>query len=341
MAMDYRTAAREIGKGSIRPVYVCCGEETHLIQEFVRYLADKWLSPEDRDFALSKYDLAETPLEAVLEDAQTVPFFGSRKLVVADNAAFFTASRDGAAGEHAVDGLLAYLSAPADFSVTVFIVPSDRLDERRKITKAAHQAGAVVKFPSMNAGDLANWLRKQAERRRFRFTDAAADKLLLLCGGNLQIIAAEIDKLALHAGEGGTVDEGAVERLVSRNTEQNVFLLVDELARLHLDRALDIYRDLLIHKEEPIKILALIAGEVRLMLLAKSLAAQGFGPDAIAGRLNVKPFRARKALEHARHFTVDRLRWALSRLADLDFQMKTGLADKTLSLELFMMELAS
>lgn len=339
--MDYRSAAREIGKGRVQPVYVCYGSESHMIQEFVRYLADKWLAPEDRDFAVSKYDLAETNLEAVLEDAETVPFIGSRKLIVADNALFFTGAREGNKGDHPVDALAAYLREPTDFSVTVFIVPSDKLDERRKIVKAAHQAKAVVQFPALSADDLAHWLRRQADRHRIRFTEEAAEKLLLLCGGNTQLIAGEIGKLALHAGEGGTVDEQAVERLVSRNTEQNVFLLVDELARLRLDRAMDIFHDLLKHREEPVKILSLIAGEVRLMLLVKSLGARGFGQQQMAARLGVKPFRVKKASEHARHFTADQLRRALSRLADLDYRMKAGQIDKVLALELFMMELAA
>ena len=337
--MEYRAAAKEIGKGIFKPVYVCCGSEPHLIQEFIRYLADKWLAPEDREFAVSRYDLAETPLEAVLEDAQTAPFFGARKLIVADNAAFFTAARDGEAAEQAVDGLIRFLAAPADVSVTVFIVPGDKLDERRKIVKAARRADAVVEFPAMNDADLAHWLRRQADRRGIRFSGAAAEKLLILCGGNLQLVAGELDKLALAAGSGGTVDEAAVERLVSRTAEQNVFLLVDELARQRLDRALDIYRDLLVQKEEPVKLLALIAGEIRLMLLAKSLASRGMGTDAIAARLNAKPFRVRKALEHASRFETERLARALSRLAELDYAMKAGLADKALALELFMMEL--
>lgn len=336
--MDYRTAAREIGKGNVLPVYVCYGSETHLMQEFIQYLSDKWLSPEDRDYAVSKYDLAETALDAVLEDAQTLPFFGSRKLVIADNASFFTGS---GGGDQNVDGLMAYLESPADFSVTVFVVPAEKLDERRKIVKAVQKMNAAVPFPPMTPGDLAHWLRRQADRHNIRLTDGASEKLLLLCGGSTQLIAQEIGKLALHAGEGGTVDERAVERLVSRTTEQNVFLLVEELAGLRLDRAMDIFHDLLKHREEPIKILALIAGELRLMLLAKPLAERGMRHEQIAAGLNVKPFRIKKAIEHARHFRTDKLRHALSRLADLDYRMKSGQIDKVLALELFMMDLVS
>lgn len=337
--MDYRTAAREISKGQVRPVYVCYGSETHMMREFIQYLGEKWLPPEDRDFAVSKYDLAETPLETVLEDAQTSPFLGARKLVVADNALFFTGARDG--GGHATESLFAFLEQPPDFSTTVFVVPADKLDERRKIVKAAKQHKMVVAFPALSPDDLAHWLRRQADRNRIRFTDGAAEKLLLLCGGNTQLMAAELEKLALHAGTEGTVDEQAVERLVSRTTEQNVFLLVDELARLRLERAMDIFHDLLKHREEPIKILSLLAAEVRLMFLTKPLVAQGLPGREIAARLNVHPFRIKKAAEHARHFRLDRLQQALSRLADLDYRMKTGAIDKVLALELFMMELVS
>jgi len=338
--LSYRNAAKEIGQGNFNPIYVCYGTESYLMQEFIQYLMNKWIAPEERDFAVSKFDLAETNIAEVIDDAETLPFVGEKKLIIAKDASFLTAAKDNSKIEHRIDRLTEYLLSPAEFSIIVFTVSADKLDERKKIVKAIGQKKAAVPFPPMVGDDLTHWVRRQSDKLRLSYTGGADQTLIMNCGGNLQMLAGEIQKLSLYAGEGGTVDQETVERLVARNTEQNVFLMIDEMVRLRLDRALGIYYELLKHKEEPIKILALMARQFRNMLLIKQLSTQGVTGQQMASQLSMHPYAVKIAAEQAKAFDSVKLQQALKQLADADYRMKTGQIDKVLALELFMLGLA-
>ncbi len=57
-----------------------------------------------------------------------------------------------------------------------------------------------------------------------------------------------------------------VERLTARSLEQNIFTFVDKVVHRSIDEAFRIYYDLLKQNEEPLKILAILAGQFRLFM---------------------------------------------------------------------------
>lgn len=339
--MDYKTARKEIGQGRIAPVYLCYGPEKYFRREFVSFLLEQCVQPEYKDFAVSKYDLAETPVDIVIEDAETMPFMVPRKVVLAHNALFFTGAKESGKVEHKLDRLLAYIQSPVDYSVIVFTVDADKLDERKKIVKTLKDRGGVIAFPALTADELARWVERQAAQKRFTFAEGAVERLIMNTGANAHSLSAEIEKLALYIGPGGQIGVDEVDRLVARSTEQNVFLLIEEIVHMRLDRAFSILYELIKQKEEPIKILALLARQFRLILQVKELARQGYSHQQIASQVGAHPYAVKIAAEQGKRYEIDRLGGILSQLAELDYQMKSGGVDKLLGLEMFLLKLAA
>lgn len=337
--VDYKTAARDIGKGQVLPMYLCYGTETFLMREFIGYLTQKLIEPEYRDFAISRYDLNETSLDVVLEDAGTLPFMAEKKLVIADNALFFTGAKEQAKQNHQPEKLLEYCKQPSPTTVLLLTVAAEKLDERKKIVKSMKEA--TIPFLPMNADSLMQWMNRRAEQKGISFAPGAADQLIVYTGGALQAIAAELEKLSLYTGQGGVVTGDIVDKLVSRGTEQNVFIMIDDIVRLRLNRAFEILYELLKQREEPVKLTLLIARQFRIMLQAKELSARGLSQQQIASQLSLHPYAVKIAAEQARQFSVEQLEQIMSRLAELDYRMKSGKIDKVLGLELFLMQLAA
>lgn len=339
--MDAKAAAKEIKQGKISPLYVLYGSEKFRMNEFAAMLEDQLIAKEDRDFAVIPFDLSETPIQAVIEEAETVPFMVSRKLLLVRDAALFTAGKENGKIEHKVEVLNDYLQSPVDYSVIVFLVNHDKLDERKKIVKAIKTAGPVLAFNPLGAEELLRWVEKGIRDRGCVMAPGAAEALIANAGTGLQGLSGEMDKLCLFAGQGGTVDLTAVESLVHRGTEQNVFALVEDIANLRLDKALNTLYELLKQREEPIKIAALISRQFRIILQVKDLSALSYSQGQIASQLGLHPYAVKIAGEQARKFDSDRLRRILSQLADLDYEMKTGAVDKVLGLEMFMLRLGA
>jgi len=339
--VDVKAAIKEIKQGKVSPLYLCYGTEKYQMQQFITLLQEQIVVPDQRDFALAHFDLAETPVEVVIEEAETPPFLAERKLIIAKDSAVFTAGRDNSKIEHKLESLLTYCANPAEYSVIVFMANSEKLDERKKIVKTMKSEGIVLSFLPLSGAELVQWVVREVEGRGCRIGTDAAEVLIASAGVQLSALSVEVDKLCLYTGPGGKIEPSTVEQLVARSTEQNVFVMVENIANLKLDKALDIFYELLKQREEPIKIAALIARQFRIMLQVKDLARQSYSQQQIASQLSLHPYAVKIAGEQARKFEATALRGILSELAELDYRMKSGRVDKVLGLEMFLLKLGA
>nr|WP_263325665.1 DNA polymerase III subunit delta [Neobacillus sp. Marseille-Q6967] len=330
---------KQIKRREIAPIYLLYGTEAFLINETKQQLLNQVLNEEEKDFNFSAYDLEETPIELALEDAETFPFLGEKKVIFLHNPGFLTAEKTKDKIDHNVSRFEAYLKEPAPYTVLVISAPYEKLDERKKITKELKRTAVTVEAKKLNEPELKNWIKDRAKGNGISFDPDALELLITLVGTNMFMIASEIDKLSLYAGDNKTIPASTVENLVSRSLEQNIFTLIEKVVQRRLEDALRIYYDLLKQNEEPIKILALIAGQFRLIYQVKELSRRGYGQQQIAGYLKTHPFRVKLAAGQANKFTDEELTRLMALLADADYQMKTGGMNKSLLVEMLLFKL--
>ncbi|CAH2715463.1 putative protein YqeN [Neobacillus rhizosphaerae] len=330
---------RKIKKRDFAPIYLLYGTEAYLINETKQLLLNHVLNEEEKDFNFSAYDLEETPIDVALEDAETFPFFGERKVVFLHNPAFLTAEKSKEKVDHNLAKFEAYLKEPAPYTVMVISAPYEKLDERKKVTKELKRNAEIVEAKKLRDHELINWVKDRSKASGIEFEPEAVEKLLALVGTNMFMITNEVDKLALYAADQKRIDVNLVEMLVARSLEQNIFSLIEKVVQRKLDEALRIYYDLLKQNEEPIKILALMAGQFRLIYQVKELSRRGYGQQQIAGYLKTHPFRVKLALGQANKFSDEELASLMELLADADYQMKTGGMNKSLLIEMLLFRL--
>ncbi|XID95409.1 DNA polymerase III subunit delta [Paenibacillaceae bacterium WGS1546] len=339
--MDAKQAFRTIRQDQTLPIYILYGSETYLMNEFAERLQDSLVQPEHREMAIVRFDTAETPVDAIVEEAEMLPFLVPRKIVLVRDRTLFAAGKESSKVEHRPERLLAYMERPSETTVLVFAVSGDKLDERKKLVKTAKSNGWVASFGPLQADELLRWVLKRAAGQERSMDRDAAEELLGRVGADMHALAAETDKLITHAGPGGAVTVESVRALVSMATEQNVFKLTEEIAALRISDALALYHELLKQREEPIKLLALLVRQFRNMLYVKSLAGQGYSPQQMASQLGLHPYAVKVTGEQARKFSPERLAGLLDELAELDYAMKTGKVDKAFGLELFLLRTGS
>lgn len=330
---------KKIKKKQFESLYVLYGSESFLLNETKQLLTKYALDDEESEFNLSTYDLEETPIEVALEDAETFPFMGEKRLIILNNPFFLTAEKSKSKVEHNIKKLESYIQEPAPYSIVVFAGSYEKLDERKKITKELKRKAAVVEAKRLNEQELTSWVRERAALNGVEIEADAVQQMLTLAGTNLFMLTTEVDKLALYATEGKKIDIQMVEKLVSRSLEQNIFALVDKIVHRKIDEAFRIYYDLLKQNEEPIKILSIISGQFRLIYQVKELARRGYGQQQIAGFIKVHPFRVKLAAGQAQLFKDEDLTEIMKLLADADFQSKTGGMNKELLIEMFLFRL--
>jgi len=338
--VDAKEALKEIKGGRFRPIYILYGKDRYRIQHFIETLMNKMFTADERSLGVVKFDTAEHALEEAVLEAETMPFFVSRKLVLVQDAVVFAAGgKEGGKLEHRPEKLQQYMEHPSETSVIVVSVRAEKLDERRKLVKLLKERHALIPFAELDAVQLKQWVIKRAGEQGRVFSQDGAELLLMRVGSSMQQLAAEVDKLCLHVGEGGSFGEAEVQLLTAASVEEDVFMLIDAIAELRIERALSMYHELLTRREEPIKIAALIARQFRIMLQIKELETHHYSPQQMAGHLSLHPYAVKLAAEKGKKFSTTQLGKLLAELAELDYKMKTGVIDKTLGLELYLLSL--
>lgn len=330
---------KQIKKKQFSPLYVLYGTEGYLINETRQLLIEHVLDKEEAEFNLSTYDLEETPIEVAIEDAETLPFMGEKRLIFLTNPFFLTGEKGKGKVEHNLKKLETYLKEPAPYSILVFSGSFEKLDERKKITKELKRNGVLVEAKKLNEAELKSYIKERAALHGVQFEPVAIEELLTLIGTNLFMLTSEIDKLALYANEGQVITAKMVDMLVSRSLEQNIFSLVDKIVHRKVEEAFRIYYDLLKQNEEPIKILSILSGQFRLIYQVKEMSRRGYGQNQIASFIKAHPYRVRLAAGQAKLFREEELADIMKMLAEADYQAKTGGMKKELLIEMFLFRL--
>lgn len=330
---------KKIKSNQFSPLYLLYGTESFLINEVKQKLMANVLTNDESEFNYSAYDLEETPVELIIEDAETYPFMGERKLIIVHNPVFLTALKQKEKVEHNLKKLEEYLANPAPYTVMVFTANYEKLDERKKITKLFKKHAEVLEAVPFNEVQLKNWIKDRAVMYNVEIEDPAIETLLFMAGGDLMVLNEELMKLSLYVGDRGSITEETIKNLISRSLEQNVFSLTESVVNGESDEVLRIYYDLMKQNEEPIKILSLIAGQFRLIYQVKELTGRGYSQKHVAGMLRVHPYRVKLAAGQSGSFSNEELKSIIHLIAECDFTLKTGRLDRSVAVELLLMKI--
>lgn len=328
---------KDIEKGQIAPVYCIYGDESYFIDETVKRLKTTLGTGEEAE--VMTFDLEESPVDFVIDEADTFPFFSDRKLVIAKNASFLKAADKGKEKiEHDIKRLEGYLGNPSDFCVTIFIAPYEKLDERKKVTKLMKEKSVMLHAETPKENDLAVWIRNEVRLQGAQIVDEAVDKLVEMVGANMLQLQMEIEKLALYLGGQGQITPTLVEDLVAKTLEHDAFKMLNAYLSRNTTEALQIYHDLLRQKEEPIMLVGLLASNIRTMNNVYYLQKKGYHPTQISKQLKIHPYRVKLMLENRNRPSEDRLLKAIKNLSEVDLQLKSISGNRERYLEMFLLK---
>jgi DNA polymerase-3 subunit delta len=218
----------------------------------------------------------------------------------------------------------AYLADPAPETVLAL---TGEVKADSALRKAIAKTGEVLVYDVPKRA-LPRWVGEQFRRLGAEADDDACRVLVELVGENVDELATEVDKLATWAN-GEPIGVREVAQLAAGRAETPIFALTDAWGRRDVAGVLGACEALLVRsgrarRDELARIAGAMAAHVARVRACQALAAEGVRPRDAAGPLKMHPFAAEKAFAQAANFTVDELREAVVRLADLDHAVKGG-----------------
>ncbi len=267
-------------------IHAVVGSDEAEVKHIAAELAVKLTPPGAGDFGLEiidaaadNVDQAAARIRSTIEALQTLPFFGSTKLVWLKNANFL--GDDQKARSAAVQSALEELSELLDRGIgseITFLISATEVDKRRGFYKTLTKRAEVQVFDRLDSG-RAGWeeeateiVQQRAKKRKLQFDADALDLFVLLTGGDTRQIDNELEKLDTFLGKDRVVGVELVRELVPLSRTGVIFELSNALAARDLELALTLVRRLLDHGESAVGILLVaIVPTIRNLLLAKDL----------------------------------------------------------------------
>jgi DNA polymerase-3 subunit delta len=314
----------------MKNIMVFYGEEKFLIDKAVTETLSKYSGQ------VSKYDLSETSINTLLEDASSISLFDGDKIIVGYNADFLSGNQNKEELNN-FDNLSKYIDNPNPDSIVILTLTSDKLDKRKSIVKKLLDKAGVKEFAKLSDNDLIKFAREVFDKSEYQISFKALHLLIDRIGNNLYLLNSECEKLMLYKMDSKTIDEQDIEEMITKYDVDNIFALTDAVIKKDINTSLSLYQELLKRGEEPIKIIVMLANQFRLIFQVKRLSTKGMGEDKIAEYLSVHPYRVKLARE-VRLNEKELLKY-ISLLADLDEGIKMGDVNKDTGLELFLLKL--
>lgn len=205
----------QISNNNISSVYLLYGIEAYFIEETLKRI--KRQLSDQGELEVITFDMEESKVDEVMYEADTIPFFSDKKLVIAKNAFFLKATEKGKEKiAHDTLSLEEWLKSPSPSAITVFIAPYEKLDERKKITKAMKQAANVIESASLQVHDLKGWILHELSSHGKTMSDGAIDCLIELGGTDLVHLQTELTKIATYVGEEPEINVDTIKKLLVR-----------------------------------------------------------------------------------------------------------------------------
>jgi DNA polymerase III subunit delta len=294
------------------PLVLVCGEDDFAVKQRAKERYLHWteelggMDHEIIDGAVSHGGEALKALAKLREAMQTLPFFGSGKVIWLKDCNFLGDER--AATKDVTESLASLAEELKEFAWqnVRLLISAGKVDKRKSFYKALDKLGTVESFAGLSVDDrdwasqAEAWVRKGLRARQKEISDEALAELTSRVGPDARQLDNEVEKVALYVGDRNEIELDDVATICTRNKSARAFALGDALGDRDLPRLLArldeaLWEVKLDPQKSEIGLLYGLIGKVRAMLLLKEMLREGWvKPDMDYNRFKAQLERVPK-----------------------------------------------
>ncbi len=346
----------DIKQHKLRAVYLLVGDEAFFRKQCREAVLHHLVPPEFRDFSLHEFDLAETPMVEILDAARTPSLMAPFQVffVRGVKALYTRGSHDAA-----FNAIEEYVKNPNPDALLIFVadhisIPADvrRMDladrdRYQRIRETLGQSCGIVELARVEEGEAVRWAIETGAAEGVKVDNDAARELVDALGGDMMMVANELEKLVLFVGEKKRISLGDVETMVLAAKQRSLYELTDAISAKDRVRALGVLEAILSSgegEEAAIGHVYMLAKTFRQMLVIfeKRVRDSRALWAALWQGFRVPPFAAEDIIRQARRYKSRReLTRALRLVARADLDLRSNPPSKRLVLERLVLNLCA
>ncbi len=319
-----------IKAGEFKPAYLLCGEQAYLRIQNRDKLLRALLPEEDlgESMNLTRFSGKETTAAAVIDMAETLPFFADRRVILLEETEMF--------GKNSGEGDILADYLPRLPETTVLVFAEREADKRKRLCKAVAKAGLVFECDTPDERTLNAWAASLFRKAGFGIDRKVLALFLSRTGEDMLNIVSEADKLTGYCMGRPEITEEDVRTLTTPLIRDRIFEMIEAISARDRDRSLGIYLELCEIRTAPQAILSLMERQLNQLLQVK----EGLGkiPDReLAQKIGIPPFVLTKKYKPVvGSYSAAELLASLEECLQADQDYKSGKIDAQAAVELIL-----
>jgi len=328
-------------------IVILHGEEEIGIQQDVKMLLASVKSDGMTELNLSRLDGRTITKNELHNHMYLLPFGVEKRLVVLTNALAQVKTKD------EQEGLAKLLDFLPPTTQLVMLIPDSETFEKGKkkwVVLSKHTwltnwlnsnsgKAIILHFPLPYSQAMTEWIVDETKRQGGEIEARASAELANVLGNDTLLISHEIEKLLIYTARERAITSEDVRELCSPVDREDIFAMVDAIAKGDAKTALRLL-DISLQKQPEPYVFAMIVGHFRQLIIAAEMVSERCSAEEIAREVRKPNFVGTKLVNQVRCFTLPELEEIYQRLVLLDMQIKDNQTPPDLALELFVAEMA-
>ena len=317
-------------------IYVIYGPQYPVIKKTLKTLINQLLGDtEIDDFNFQKVSSKLVLVQDIVFDAMSLPLTSEKKVIVVTEPYYLSSEKEKVSidKEQDFDVLVKYLENPSEHTELIFFLEAKSLNTKSKIYPILKKVAKIISPDVLTEKMLKQMGMSIFSKKGKTITQDGLDELVNRCGDDVSKFTNEANKLCLYK-DNLTIDD--VKLMVSSRLEVNTFNIADALISNKISKALKIYNDLRINKQEPVMLISAVNSQFRFMLEVKHLLKQNYSTSQIIEELNCHPYKLDKTIKSTITITYEEILNIVDYLYNLDLKIKSMETDPYFGFELFL-----
>jgi len=308
------SSEQQTQKKPLLPLYAIVGEQSFLREQALERLKKRVGDEGDLEFNFDSFDASIAQPDAIIAAANTLPFASGYRLIIINN--IHQAKKD------MLDALGDYAQSPSP--TTILAVAGEKLVKSTKLYKAIAKLGGVVERSNPKKKELPAIVQSLFAAQGKAVAIDIASVIVDSVGESIEALNTAVIKTATYMGDRREVSRDDIDAVVELSAEIKVWEFIEALQMRRGSSALAIFTLLLNQDNSLYLIQPAVVRAIRELIITRSCLDAGDSPAQIASVFGKPEWMVRKTIEGARMYRAEELRDGLSRLAELEYLLKTS-----------------
>jgi|GEM_PF-4319890 DNA polymerase-3 subunit delta len=282
----------------------------------------------DQDVDRMIFNAGEGQTARAIEEVLSFSLFSTEKIVILkelDKLGKDEEEESGGKKNSKFDALIDFITHPRGDTPLLLFADSKKLPKR---LLDALEKDAVKELKKTDVNQIREEMIRRCKEMDLSFTADAFQYFIDSVKNDVTSALMELEKLSAWSQKGEKITLEDCLRLIRSNHEEQVWGLIDEVAKQETESALKKLYQQFEQGEEPIGIISVLASSFRRMLICKSLTMEHAPKEEWSKKTGISGFVLTKTTEKSRKFSAEALQHGIRLLRCADEDSKGGKSDR-------------